>query len=89
MLPTPICFHNCIERLLRRLLQVPCAYGKDDADQSEVELLESLSELYQRKFSETSAAAGPGHNRKRRMCTLALCACCHLKIDFSAGLFNA
>ncbi|KFV97581.1 Treslin, partial [Fulmarus glacialis] len=49
-----------------RLLQVPCANGKDDADQSEVELSESLSELYQRKFSETSAAAGPGNNRKRR-----------------------
>ncbi|KAM6257396.1 treslin [Porphyrio hochstetteri] len=49
-----------------RLLQVPCANGKDDADQSEVELSESLSELYQRKFSETSAAAGPGNNKKRR-----------------------
>ncbi|NXD38276.1 TICRR protein, partial [Copsychus sechellarum] len=49
-----------------RLLQVPCANRKDDADQSEVELSESLSELYQRKFSETSAAAGPGNNKKRR-----------------------
>ncbi|NWR58233.1 TICRR protein, partial [Bucorvus abyssinicus] len=49
-----------------RLLQVPCPNGKDDADQSEVELSESLSELYQRKFSETSAAAGPGNNKKRR-----------------------
>uniref|UniRef100_A0A8C3Y2K2 Treslin n=1 Tax=Catharus ustulatus TaxID=91951 RepID=A0A8C3Y2K2_CATUS len=34
--------------------------------QSEVELSESLSELYQRKFNETSAAAGPGNNKKRR-----------------------
>ncbi|NWV92491.1 TICRR protein, partial [Machaerirhynchus nigripectus] len=49
-----------------RLLQVPCADRKDDADQSDVELSESLSELYQRKFSETSAAAGPGNNKKRR-----------------------
>ncbi|NXE11835.1 TICRR protein, partial [Lophotis ruficrista] len=49
-----------------RLLQVPCANGKDDADQSEVELSESLSELYQRKISETSAAAGPGTDKKRR-----------------------
>ncbi|KFQ70959.1 Treslin, partial [Phaethon lepturus] len=49
-----------------RLLQVPCPNRKDDADQSEVELSESLSELYQRKLSETSAAAGPGNNRKRR-----------------------
>ncbi|KFQ73331.1 Treslin, partial [Phoenicopterus ruber ruber] len=49
-----------------RLLQVPCVNGKGDADQSEVELSESLSELYQRKFSETSAAAGPGNNKKRR-----------------------
>ncbi|KFQ30007.1 Treslin, partial [Mesitornis unicolor] len=49
-----------------RLLQVPCANGKDDADQSEVELSESLSELYQRKFREASAAAGPGNNKKRR-----------------------
>ncbi|KAF1657476.1 Treslin, partial [Aptenodytes patagonicus] len=49
-----------------RLLQVPCANGKDDTDQSEVELSESLSELYQRKFSEISAAAGPGNNKKRR-----------------------
>ncbi|XP_009978601.1 PREDICTED: LOW QUALITY PROTEIN: treslin, partial [Tauraco erythrolophus] len=48
-----------------RLLQVPCANGKDDANQSKVELSESLSELYQRKFSEGSAAAGPG-NKKRR-----------------------
>ncbi|KFR02606.1 Treslin, partial [Nipponia nippon] len=51
---------------LFRLLQVPCANGKDDADQSEVELSESLSDLYQRKFSEASAAAGPGNNKKRR-----------------------
>ncbi|RMB94318.1 hypothetical protein DUI87_29126 [Hirundo rustica rustica] len=49
-----------------RLLQVPCANGRDGAHQSDVELSESLSELYQRKFSETSAAAGPGNNRKRR-----------------------
>uniref|UniRef100_A0A8B9Z5J7 TOPBP1 interacting checkpoint and replication regulator n=1 Tax=Buteo japonicus TaxID=224669 RepID=A0A8B9Z5J7_9AVES len=35
-------------------------------NQSEVELSERLSELYQRKFSETSAAAGPGNNKKRR-----------------------
>ncbi|NWW62390.1 TICRR protein, partial [Ifrita kowaldi] len=49
-----------------RLLQAPCANRKDDADQSDVELSESLSELYQRKFSETSAAAGPGNNKKRR-----------------------
>ncbi|XP_074693228.1 treslin isoform X1 [Strix aluco] len=49
-----------------RLLQVPCANGKDDADQSQVELSESLCELYQRKFSETSAAAGQGNNKKRR-----------------------
>ncbi|XP_030084417.2 treslin [Serinus canaria] len=49
-----------------RLLQVPCANRKDGADQSDVELSESLSELYQRKFSETSAAAGPGNNKKRR-----------------------
>ncbi|XP_062486446.1 treslin isoform X3 [Pezoporus occidentalis] len=49
-----------------RLLQVPCASRKDDVDQPEVELSESLSELYQRKSSETSAAAGPGNNRKRR-----------------------
>ncbi|NXJ87745.1 TICRR protein, partial [Corythaixoides concolor] len=48
-----------------RLLQVPCANGKDDVDQSKVELSESLSELYQRKFSEGSAAVGPG-NKKRR-----------------------
>jgi len=56
--------------LLNRLLQVPCANWKDNTDQSEMELSESLSELYQRKFSETSAAAGPGNNRKRRMYTL-------------------
>lgn len=56
--------------LLYRLLQVPCASGKDDTDQSEVELSESLSELYQRKFSEKSAATGPGNNKKRRMYTL-------------------
>ncbi|NXD61525.1 TICRR protein, partial [Eolophus roseicapillus] len=49
-----------------RLLQVPCTSRKDDEDQSEVELSESLSELYQRKSSETSAAAGPGNSRKRR-----------------------
>ncbi|XP_014799797.1 PREDICTED: treslin [Calidris pugnax] len=49
-----------------RLLQVPCVNGKDDAEQCEAELSESLSELYQRKFSETSAAAGPGNNKKRR-----------------------
>ncbi|NXB76287.1 TICRR protein, partial [Donacobius atricapilla] len=49
-----------------RLLQVPCANGKDDTHQSDVELSESLAELYQRKFSETSAAAGSGNNKKRR-----------------------
>ncbi|NWU81307.1 TICRR protein, partial [Onychorhynchus coronatus] len=49
-----------------RLLQVPCANGRNDADQSDVEISESLSELYQRKFSETSATAGPGNNKKRR-----------------------
>ncbi|XP_067999515.1 treslin [Melanerpes formicivorus] len=49
-----------------RLLQFPGASGKDDGEQTEVELSESLSELYQRKFSETSAAAGPGNNKKRR-----------------------
>ncbi|KFQ23418.1 Treslin, partial [Merops nubicus] len=49
-----------------RLLQVPYPNGEDDADQSQVELSESLSELYQRKLSETSAAAGPGNNKKRR-----------------------
>ncbi|NWV47271.1 TICRR protein, partial [Daphoenositta chrysoptera] len=49
-----------------RLLQVPSANRKDDADQFDMELSESLSELYQRKFSETSAAAGPGNNKKRR-----------------------
>ncbi|XP_074012384.1 treslin [Numenius arquata] len=49
-----------------RLLQVPCVNGKDDAEQCEAELSESLSELYQRKFSETSAAAGSGNNKKRR-----------------------
>ncbi|NXK91202.1 TICRR protein, partial [Formicarius rufipectus] len=49
-----------------RLLQVSCANRKDDADQSDVDLSESLSELYQRKFSEPSAAAGPGNNKKRR-----------------------
>uniref|UniRef100_A0A8C0EGQ8 Treslin n=1 Tax=Bubo bubo TaxID=30461 RepID=A0A8C0EGQ8_BUBBB len=31
-----------------------------------LELSESLCELYQRKFSETSAAAGQGNNKKRR-----------------------
>ncbi|XP_032838936.2 treslin isoform X2 [Tyto alba] len=49
-----------------RLLQVPCVNAKDDADQSEVELSESLSELYQGKFSETSTAAGQGNSKKRR-----------------------
>ncbi|NXX83658.1 TICRR protein, partial [Urocolius indicus] len=49
-----------------RLLHVPSANGKDDADQAEAELSESLSELYQKKFSETSTAAGPGNNKKRR-----------------------
>ncbi|NXO75702.1 TICRR protein, partial [Sitta europaea] len=49
-----------------RLLQVPCANGKDDAGQYDMELSEGLSELYQRKFSETSAAAGPGNSKKRR-----------------------
>ncbi|KFQ47827.1 Treslin, partial [Nestor notabilis] len=49
-----------------RLLQVPCVSRKDDVDQSEVELSESLSELYQRKSSETSAAAGPGNSKKGR-----------------------
>ncbi|NXJ75076.1 TICRR protein, partial [Trogon melanurus] len=49
-----------------RLLQVPCANREDEADQCEVELSEGLSELYQRKLSETSAAAGPGNNKKRR-----------------------
>ncbi|XP_056202912.1 treslin [Falco biarmicus] len=52
---------------LFRLLQVPCANGKDDADQSEGELSESLCELYQRKSSETSAAAGSGNNKRRRV----------------------
>uniref|UniRef100_A0A8C3LN22 TOPBP1 interacting checkpoint and replication regulator n=1 Tax=Chrysolophus pictus TaxID=9089 RepID=A0A8C3LN22_CHRPC len=47
-----------------RLLQVPCTNVKDDADQSEVEFSESLSELYQRKSSEISA--GAGNNKKRR-----------------------
>ncbi|XP_048812113.1 treslin isoform X2 [Lagopus muta] len=47
-----------------RLLQVPCTNVKDDADQSEVELSESLSELYQRKSREISA--GAGNNKKRR-----------------------
>lgn len=54
-----------------RLLLVSCA-NEDNADQSEVELSESLSELYQRKFSEISATAGPGNNRKRRMYDLRL-----------------
>ncbi|XP_010002368.1 PREDICTED: treslin, partial [Chaetura pelagica] len=49
-----------------RLLQIPCANGKDDTDQSEVELSEGLSELYQRKFSEGSAAVGPGNGKKKR-----------------------
>ncbi|XP_068814627.1 treslin isoform X2 [Struthio camelus] len=49
-----------------RLLQVNSTDEKDDVYQSEVELLESLSELYQRKSSEVSAAAGPGNNKKRR-----------------------
>lgn len=66
MPPTPTFFYNGIV-LSYRLLQVPCADRKDNADQSEVELSESLSELYQRKFNETSAAAGPGNNKKRRM----------------------
>ncbi|NXD19872.1 TICRR protein, partial [Spelaeornis formosus] len=44
-----------------RFLQVPCPNGKDDA-----ELSESLAELYQRKFSENSAATGPGNDKKRR-----------------------
>ncbi|NXS07797.1 TICRR protein, partial [Neodrepanis coruscans] len=48
-----------------RLLQVPYANRKDATDQSDVELSESLSELYQRKLSETTAA-GPGNNKKRR-----------------------
>ncbi|POI30612.1 hypothetical protein CIB84_005637 [Bambusicola thoracicus] len=47
-----------------RLLQVPCTNVKDDADQSEVELSESLSELYQRKSSDISA--GAGNNKRRR-----------------------
>ncbi|OXB79398.1 UNVERIFIED_CONTAM: hypothetical protein H355_007607 [Colinus virginianus] len=47
-----------------RLLQVPCSNVKNDADQSVVELSGSLSELYQRKFSEISA--GAGNNKKRR-----------------------
>lgn len=64
-------FDNCVV-LSYRLLQVPSANGKDGADQSDVELSESLSELYQRKFSETSAATGPGHNKKRRMYSLEL-----------------
>lgn len=64
-------FDNC-SVLSYRLLQAPCANRKDDADQSDVELSESLSELYQRKFSETSAAAGSGNNKKRRMYTLGL-----------------
>ncbi|NWZ78802.1 TICRR protein, partial [Poecile atricapillus] len=49
-----------------RLLQVPGANRRADVDQCNVELSESLSELYQRKFNETSAAAGPGNNKKRR-----------------------
>ncbi|KAM6302293.1 treslin isoform 2-T2 [Podargus strigoides] len=49
-----------------RLLQVPCANGKDYAGPSEVELSGSLSDLYQRKFSEGSATVGPGNNKKRR-----------------------
>lgn len=72
MPPTPaFFFDNCVV-LSYRLLQVPSANGKDGADQSDVELSESLSELYQRKFSETSAATGPGHNKKRRMYSLEL-----------------
>lgn len=67
----PSFFDNC-SVLSYRLLQAPCANRKDDADQSDVELSESLSELYQRKFSETSAAAGSGNNKKRRMYTLGL-----------------
>ena len=38
--------------------KVPCTNVKDDADQSEVELSQSLSELYHRKSSEISAGAG-------------------------------
>ncbi|XP_064373315.1 treslin isoform X2 [Dromaius novaehollandiae] len=49
-----------------RLLQVNSANEKDDAYQSEVELSESLSEMYQRKSSEVAATAGPGNNKKRR-----------------------
>lgn len=70
----PSSFDNHIV-LSYRLLQVPCANRKDGADQSDVELSESLSELYQRKFSETSAAAGPGNNKKRRMYSLGLYVC--------------
>ncbi|XP_015728536.1 treslin [Coturnix japonica] len=47
-----------------RLLQVPCTNVKDNVDQTEVELSESLSELYQRKSSEISA--GAGNNKRRR-----------------------
>lgn len=47
---------------------------KDDADQSEVELSESLSELYQRKSREISA--GAGNNKKRRMYSVGLCVFC-------------
>ncbi|XP_067161661.1 treslin isoform X2 [Apteryx mantelli] len=49
-----------------RLLQVNSTNEKDDAYQSEAELSESLSEMYQRKSSEVSATAGPGNNKKRR-----------------------
>ncbi|NXA33144.1 TICRR protein, partial [Eudromia elegans] len=48
-----------------RLLQANSTDEKDDAHQSEVELSESLSEMYQRKSSDVSATAGPG-NKKRR-----------------------
>ncbi|NWX82552.1 TICRR protein, partial [Nothoprocta pentlandii] len=48
-----------------RLLQANSINEKDDSHQSEVELSESLSEMYQRKSSDVSAAAGPG-NKKRR-----------------------
>ncbi|NWJ03393.1 TICRR protein, partial [Crypturellus undulatus] len=48
-----------------RLLQANSTDERDDAHQSEVELLESLSEMYQRKSSDASATSGPG-NKKRR-----------------------
>ncbi|XP_062439684.1 treslin [Rhea pennata] len=49
-----------------RLLQVNSTNEKDDIYQSEVELSESLSEMYQRKSNEVSATAGPGNTKKRR-----------------------